>query len=106
MTDTAITPPDVKGIVPSGHARGPIKQTWTFTVTTGGGKGKGKVDRDEFEKWLLEAARTPGRVRMTSSWKVLHNYDVVLAPPRMRAISRPTKNKQELGTYQFTLIEV
>lgn len=106
MTDTATTPPDVKGIVPSGHARAPFKWTWTFAIQTGGGKGKGKVDRDEFDAWLTDAGRTPGRIRMTSRWHSLHNFDVVIAPPRMRAIRPPTKNKQELDTYQFTLIEV
>ncbi len=106
QTDTATTPPDVKGIVPSGHARGAFKWTWNFTVTTGGGKGRNKVDRDEFDAWLTEAGRTPGRIKMTSTWHSLHNYDVVIAPPRMRAIRPPTKNKQELDSYSFTLIEV
>ena len=106
QTDTATTPPDIKGIVPSGHARGAFKWTWNFTVTTGGGKGRNKVDRDEFDAWLTEAGRTPGRIKMTSTWHSLHNYDVVIAPPRMRAIRPPTKNKQELDSYSFTLIEV
>lgn len=106
MTDVSTTPCDVKGIVPTGHARGPFKWTWMFTIQTGGGKGEGKVDRDEFDRWLTDAGRNPGRIRMTSRWHSLHNFDVVIAPPRMRAIRPPTKNKQELDTYQFTLIEV
>jgi hypothetical protein len=108
MTDTATTPPDVKGIVPSGHARGPFKLTWSFQIVVGEGRSPSgqKVDRDEFDRWLLDAARDPGRVTMTSTWKSLHNYDVIIAPPRMRGVSPQVQAKKEKDIYEFTLIEV
>ena len=106
QTDDATVPPDVVGIVPSGHARGMFKWTWTFTVQVGGSSKRGSIDRDEFDRWLTDAGRHPGRIRMTSTWTSLHNYDVVLAPPRMRAIRPPSRNRDEQDTYSFTLIEV
>lgn len=102
LTDTATTPPDVKGIVPSGHARGAFKWTWTFTVST----AENKMKSEEFDRWLSEAGREPGGIYMTSSWTSLHGYDVILAPPRMRSISKPSRGRQEEGLYQFTLMEV
>lgn len=102
LTDTATTPPDVKGIVPSGHARGAFKWTWTFTVST----AENKMNSAEFDKWLSEAGREPGGIFMTSSWTSLHGYDVILAPPRMRSISKSSRGRQEEGLYQFTLMEV
>jgi len=105
QTDTAGTPPDVKGVVPSGHARGVYKWIWTFSVITGVG-GRKKVNRDEFDDWLYRAGREPGRIRMTSKYKSLHGYDVIVAPPRTRIIKPPIKNKQEVDIYEFTLTEV
>ena len=108
LTDTATTPPDVRGIVPSGHARGPFKLIWNFQIVIGDGRSPSgqKVDRDEFDRWLLDCARDPGRVTMTSIWKSLHNYDVVIAPPRLRGISPGIQAKKEKDVYEFTLIEV
>ena len=107
ITDDAENPPDVKGVVPSGHARGPFKLVWNFQILVGQGNSPtgGKVDRDEFDRWLLDVARDPGRVTMTSVWKSLHNYQVVIAPPRMRGVSAGRKNVKEKDIYEFTLIE-
>ena len=102
MTDDADVPPDVKGIVPTGHARGGFKWVWTFVIST----DQNKIDRDEFDRWLSDAGREPGGVMMTSTWKSLDSYEVVLAPPRMRAMTKPERNQQEEDIYQFTLLEV
>lgn len=108
QTDSDLIPPDIKGIIPSGHARGPFKLVWNFQIVVGEGRSPSgqKVDRDEFDRWLLDAARDPGRVTMTSVWKSLHNYDVVIAPPRLRGISPQIQAKKEKDIYEFTLIEV
>jgi len=102
QTDTSTTPPDVKGIVPSGHARGGFKWVWNFQVST----AENKINRDEFDRWLADAGRQPGGIHMTSSWASLHDFDVILAPPRMRALTRPSRGRQEQDLYQFTLLEV
>lgn len=104
ITDTATTPTDIKGIVPSGHARSTFKWTWTFSIQVG--SGRDKINRDEFDRWLSDAGRTPGRIRMTSIYPSMHNFDVVIAPPRTRIIRPPASTKNELDTYQVTLIEV
>jgi hypothetical protein len=107
MTDDSDIPADVKGIVPSGFARGPFRQMWNVSVITGEStapSGK-KVDRDDLDRWLLDSARYPGRVMMTSTWKSLHGYYIIVPPPRMTGITEPGRGKPEKDIYSLTLIE-
>jgi len=102
MTDDADVPPIIKGIVPNGYARTNFKLVWNMQVITG---KDAEVDAEELDRWLLEVGRSPGRVLMTSTWRNLHDFYVVMSPPRTTPIRRPIGRRDEISVYNMTLIE-
>lgn len=102
MTDDSDVPPDLKAVVPSGFARSPYRLTWNMRVRTG---GKNAPQSDDLDDWLLEAGRFPGRILMTSKWRSLHNYYVIVAPPTQFPVSEPTGTQKEESVYTLSLVE-
>ena len=102
MTDDADVPPIVKGIVPNGFARTTFKLLWNMQVLTGKDR---EVDAEELDRWLLEVGRDPGRIHMTSTWKNMHDFMVVMAPPTSQPIRRPIGRRDEISVYNLTLLE-
>ncbi|HEY6021109.1 MAG TPA: hypothetical protein VIY48_14735, partial [Candidatus Paceibacterota bacterium] len=71
-------PIDIEGIVPSGYARTPFKMVFTMKIQAGGifsRRGK-SVSSGELVRWLLDASKQPGRVKMTSVYELAHNWNV------------------------------
>lgn len=108
ITDDALTPPIVKGVVPSGYARSPFRWVWSIRIVVGDttAPGGAKVNRDDLEAWLTEASRTPGRIFMTSKWPVLNGYFVIVGTPTTNPISIPAIGLGEKDIYSMTLVEV
>ena len=102
MTDDADNPPYIKGIVPNGFARTSFKLLWNMQVITGKDRD---IDADELDRWLMEVGRYPGRVHMTSTWKNMHDFMVVMTPPETQPIRRSIGKRDEISLYNLTLEE-
>lgn len=100
MTDDALTPPDVRGVVPSGFARTDFRLVWNMRIIT----GKGGVDADDLDDWILEASSYPGRIHMTSKWRHMHDYYVIVAPPSSTPIRIGTGSRDEKSVYSLSLM--
>jgi hypothetical protein len=98
------TPIDVEGVVPNGYARTPFKMIFTMQVQAGGVfSRRGKLaTADELMRWLLDSARSPGRVRMDSVFELAHGWFVIIHPPRMFPIVPSKGGSPE--TANFTLV--
>jgi hypothetical protein len=97
-------PIDIEGVVPNGYARVPFKLVWTMQIQAGGiFSRRGKLATSgELMRWLLDSARQPGRVRMTSVYEMAHEFYVILHPPRQFPIV-PKKGRNP-ETANFTLV--
>jgi hypothetical protein len=100
MTDDSSKPPDISGVVPTGFARSDFRIVWNMRIVT----GKGATDADKLDDWLLEAASFPGRVHMTSKWRHLHDYYVIVAPPSSSPLRIGKRNRDETGVYSISLM--
>ena len=97
-------PIDVEGVVPNGYARVPFRMVFTMQIQAGGiFSRRGKLaTADELMRWLLDSARSPGRVQMTSVYEMAHNWHVIVHPPRQFPIV-PKKGRNP-ETANFTLV--
>ena len=69
------------------------------------GDGKSQtVQTESLDDWLLEASRFPGRIHMTSKIRQLHDYYVIVAPPRSRVIRVGKRNRPEKQAYSLSLL--
>jgi hypothetical protein len=101
-------PIDIEGVVPSGYARTPFKMVFTLQVQAGGiysRKGK-SVTSGELVRWLLDASKQPGRVKMTSIYELAHNWNVIIHPPRMTPLVPQKGNQSEQSSLTLVLQEV
>ncbi len=97
-------PIDVEGVVPNGFARVPFRMVFTMQVQAGGifsRRGKAAT-AGELMRWLLDAARQPGRVRMDSVYEMAHGWHVIVHPPRM--FPQVPKKGKSAETASFTLV--
>lgn len=77
-------PVEILGVVPNGYARVPFKMMWTLRCRADNVITNGKYAKpDELMRWLLDNARYPGRIEMTSQYELAHKYFVIVHPPRM-----------------------
>lgn len=103
-TNNNTVPIDVEGAIPNGYARTPYKMVFTMQVQAGGVfSRRGKLaTADELMRWLLDSARSPGRVRMDSVYELAHGWHVIIHPPRMfPLVPRKGRNPE---TANFTLV--
>lgn len=101
-------PIDIEGVVPSGYARTPYKMVFTMQVQAGGiysRKGK-TASSGELVRWLLDASRQPGRVKMTSIYELAHNWNVIIHPPRMTPLVPQKGSAPEQSSLTLVLQEV
>jgi hypothetical protein len=99
---------DVTGAVPNGYARTPFKMVFTMQIDAGGiysRKGK-TATSGELMRWLLDSARQPGRVKMTSVYEMAHGWFVVIHPPRQFPIVPKKGRNPETASMTITLQEV
>jgi hypothetical protein len=103
MTDDATTPPNIKGIAPSGFARTDFRMVWNMRIITIT-NGDQVVDPEELDDWLIEASSFPGRIHMTSKWRQLDDYYVIVAPANGTPIRMGKRNKSEKYVYTLSLL--
>jgi hypothetical protein len=106
-TDTAGTPADVEGIVPTGYARTPLKLMWTMRIKAGGIYQVGNqtaVSSQKLWKWLMDNARFPFAVYMESKYESADGYHVAIHPPR-QAPYRPGEPGQPEESYMTLTLE-
>ncbi len=113
MTNDSDVPPDLKSILPSGYARTPYRLTWSMRIAIGQSQASEGLEpkADDFDAWLMDAAREPGRITMTSKWRNLHGMrpegrKVVISPATAFPISAMQENQQEETVYTLTVLEV
>jgi hypothetical protein len=107
-SDDNSVPIDIEGVVPSGYARTPFKMVFTMQVQAGGiysRKGK-NASSGELVRWLLDASRQPGRVKMTSVYELAHNWHVIIHPPRMTPLVAQKGNQPEQSALTLVLQEI
>lgn len=109
-TDDENTPPDVQGVIPSGFARSPYRLIWNLRIKTGIGftkQGTKAISQEDLLSWLYDAARYPGRIKMTSkTYKQLNDKRIVVVPPQFNPTSGSSPGKEEKGVLDLKLIEV
>ena len=101
-------PIDITGVIPNGYARTPFKMVFTMQVQAGGiytRKGK-TATSDELMRWLLDSARQPGRVKMTSVYEMANAWYVVIHPPRQFPVVPKTGRNPEVSNMTLTLQEI
>lgn len=88
LTNSNTAPPDLKGIVPNGLARGTARPVYALRVKgdkiTVGGKTS---DPDSLLAYLIEAQQNPGTVLMTSTNPLFHNKYVEVALQRIQPVT-------------------
>lgn len=100
------SPPMVEGVVPNGFARTPFKIVWTVRCRADNITSRGRlVKPDTLMRWLLDSARFPGRIQMTSQWELAHNFFVVIHPPRMFPYKPSTDGQAEESVFTLVLEE-
>lgn len=99
-TDNQLTPPDVRGIVPSGFARAEARKV--FNVQARVRVGQKGVPAEMVVQWLEEAAQGAFLVHVNSSFKPLDDYDCIVAPPSIF----PIKATPETDVVSFSLLAV
>lgn len=106
--DDNSVPIDITGIIPNGYARTPFKMVFTMQIAAGGiysRKGK-TASSGELMRWLLDSARQPGRVKMTSVYEMAHGWHVVIHPPRQFPIVPKKGRNPETASMTLVLQEV
>lgn len=101
-------PIDITGVVPNGYARTPFRMVFTMQIQVGGiftRKGK-TVTGGELMRWLLDASRQPGRVKMTSVYEMAHGWYVVIHPPRQFPVVPRSGRNPETSNLTLVLQEV
>lgn len=99
-------PVDVLGAVPSGYARVPFKMVWTMRCRADNITSRGRIVKpDELMRWLLDTARFPSRIQMTSQYQLAHKFFVVIHPPRMFPYKPSSSGQSEESMFTITLEE-
>jgi hypothetical protein len=107
-TNDNTIPIDVEGVVPNGYARVPFKMVWTMQIQAGGiFSRRGKLATSgELMRWLLDSARQPGRVQMTSVYELAHNWYVIIHPPQQFPLVPQKGRNSETANFTLVLQEV
>lgn len=101
-------PIDITGVVPNGYARTPFRMVFTMQIQAGGiftRRGK-TATSGELMRWLLDASRQPGRVKMSSVYEMAHGWHVVIHPPRQFPVVPKTGRNPETANMTLVLQEV
>lgn len=101
-------PIDITGVIPNGYARTPFRMVFTMQIQAGGiytRKGK-TASSGELMRWLLDSARQPGRVKMSSVYEMAHGWYVVIHPPRQFPVVPKTGRNPETANLTLVLQEV
>ena len=109
-TNDENTPPDIQGVIPSGFARSPFRMIWNIRIKTGIGftkQGTKAMSQEKLLSWLYDAARYPGRIKMTSkTYEQLDGRRVIVVPPQFHPTAGASPGKDEKGVLDLKLIEV
>lgn len=100
-TDSNLTPPDIRGIVPNGWARSESRKIIGVecTVNDGTVNGKRQLAKDVLN-WLEEVAKSAYPVDVSSKYEGLDDYTCLIAPPSMF----PIRAIPESDRITFTLL--
>ena len=100
-TDNQLTPPIIRGIVPNGFARSPMRRILECTArvkdTTINGKA---IKARDVVTWLEEAAESAYLIRVNSSFEQLDDFDCILAPPNIY----PIRTNPDTNMVSFNLL--
>jgi len=96
----------VTGVVPNGYARAPYKMVWTLRCRADNISSKGRLaSPDKLMRWLLDNARFPGRIMMTSQYELAHKFYVIVHPPRMFPYKPASAGQSEESVFTIVLEE-
>jgi hypothetical protein len=100
-TDNQLVPPDIRGIVPNGFSRSPMRrilecQATVSDVTVNGRKQGAQETMD----WLEEASQGTYFVHMKSRYRPLNDYYAILAPANVY----PIRTDPQTNTVTFSLM--
>jgi hypothetical protein len=109
QTNNNLVPPIIRGIIPNGFARSTFRTIWSIRISVGdiiAPDGSKPVNPEEFYSWLMEVAQQPRKIRMTSVHNLLHNKNVIIAPPttfpKQRAMAgTPSKDVMTLSIMEM-----
>lgn len=100
-TDDQLVPPVVRGIVPNGFARAPMRRILECNVRVKDTTLNGRpIKASDVINWLEEAAQGAYLVHVHSSFSQYDDFDCVLAPPNIY----PIKATPETDAVTFTLV--
>jgi len=100
-TDDSTKPPDIRGVVPNGFARSPMRKIFTLEATVKDTSVNGKVQKArELLMWMEEASQSAYPIHIQSAYPDLDDHDCIMAPPNMY----PIKANPQNDTITFTLM--
>jgi len=101
-TDNQLTPPDIRGIVPSGFARSQSRKVFTLEAKVRNISVNGKAQSvKNLLTWMEEASQSAYPVHVTSNYEEIDDHDCILAPPNMY----PTRVNPQADMITFTMME-
>lgn len=100
-TDTQLTPPDIRGIVPNGFSRSPMRrilecQAKVKDMVINGKPYKAK----DIISWLEEASESAYLIHVNSAYEQFDDFDCVLAPPSVY----PVRSNPDTDMVSFNLL--
>jgi hypothetical protein len=102
--------PIVTNVTPSGFARSPFRRLWNLRILTGEILRDGSlVSSVDLNKWLLQAAKFPGRITMTSVHPALHDANgifVLVSPPNIIPTQPETSTSKSKTVDTLSIMEV
>lgn len=106
-TDTNTVPVIVKAITPNGFARTPFKLKWDVRVLAGElTYGSRPDDPGKMIRWLTQAARSTGRIRMRSTkYPELDNFFVIVTPPSVIPERPAVNDAPETASISLSIFE-
>lgn len=101
FTDNQLTPPDIRGIVPNGFSRSPMRRILECSAKVKDMSISGKVFKaKDIVTWLEEAAENAYLVHVNSTFEQLDDFDCVLAPPNIY----PVRSNPDTNVVTFNLL--
>lgn len=100
-TDDQLVPPDIRGIIPNGFARSPMRKIFTLEAKVRNTSVNGKVQSvKDLLAWMEEASQSAYPIHIFSAYDEIDDHDCILAPPNMY----PVRANPQSDVITFTMM--